>query len=266
MPDDVNEHEFDALAAEYVLGTLDASERAHTHVLLGIDDGFAARVKMWERRLGELHVMVEPVDPDWRVWERIKDKIGGFQSNPFYVALDNKGVEPEQAQDAPPTAPPELWDLDAPLSAPPEPGSIAADVPAEGPAAELPAAAPAAPVSRELPAVESAPPAPAAVSQVPESERTVSIVAASRALALDEPARTSSDETRWRRATGQWRVFALFMMLIALVLAGFLATLRNFPDRIPPSLRQQFQATAAVSPSPGQPARPKALLESQFEE
>ena len=94
MPDDVNEHEFDAHAAEYVLGTLDASERAHTHVLLGIDDGFAARVKRWERRLGELHVMVEPVDPDWRVWERIKDKIGGFQSNPFYVAQSNKGVEP----------------------------------------------------------------------------------------------------------------------------------------------------------------------------
>ena len=131
----------DALAAEYVLGTLDFDERSQAQTLLGADENFAAKVRVWERRLGELHVMVEPVDPDWRVWERIKDKIGGFQSNPFYVAQSNKGVESEQAQDAPPTAPPELWDLDAPLSAPPEPGSIAADVPAEGPAAELPAAA-----------------------------------------------------------------------------------------------------------------------------
>src|SRR5205814_5426593 len=130
--------------------------------------------------------------------------------NPFYVAQSNKGVEPEQAQDAPPTASPELWDLDAPLSAPPEPGSIAAD--AEGPAAELPAAAPAAPVSPELPAAESAPAAPAAVSQVPESERTVSIVAASRALALGEPAQTTSDETRWRQAARQWRELALCLM------------------------------------------------------
>jgi anti-sigma-K factor RskA len=49
----------DALAAEYVLGTLSADEREHAEALLTLDPGFAASVRMWERRLGELNVMVE---------------------------------------------------------------------------------------------------------------------------------------------------------------------------------------------------------------
>ena len=65
----------DALAAEYVLGTLDADERARRNALLARDQGFAAKVKVWERRLGELHLMVEPVEPDAEIWERIKAKL-----------------------------------------------------------------------------------------------------------------------------------------------------------------------------------------------
>ena len=88
MPDVMTEiHEFDARAAEYVLGTLDAGERAHAHVLLGGDDSFVAKVKEWERRLGELHLMVEPVEPERQVWERVKTKIGGFDSPPLVGPL-----------------------------------------------------------------------------------------------------------------------------------------------------------------------------------
>src|SRR6185295_18128382 len=92
------ESEFDPLAAEYVLGTLDASERAHTRVLLGIDDAFAARVKQWERRLGELHLMVEPVEPDWRVYERIKARIGGFSANPFYTLGSQEAAQAAESE------------------------------------------------------------------------------------------------------------------------------------------------------------------------
>ena len=53
----------DALAAEYVLGTLSADEREHAEALLALDPGFAASVRLWERRLGELNVMVEAVEP-----------------------------------------------------------------------------------------------------------------------------------------------------------------------------------------------------------
>src|SRR5580704_6267389 len=53
----------DALAAEYVLGTLAADEREQAEALLVIDPGFAEIVRVWERRLGELNVMVEAVEP-----------------------------------------------------------------------------------------------------------------------------------------------------------------------------------------------------------
>jgi anti-sigma-K factor RskA len=65
----------EGLAAEYVLGTLDAAERAQADALLASDTVFAAAVRQWERRLGELNVMVAPVEPPAPVWERIRGSI-----------------------------------------------------------------------------------------------------------------------------------------------------------------------------------------------
>ena len=90
----------DALAAEYVLGTLEFDERSQAQTLLGTDENFAAKVRVWERRLGELHVMVEPVEPDGRIWERIKVKIPQTQPSP-----EVKPTEPEPQ--GPPQPPPE---------------------------------------------------------------------------------------------------------------------------------------------------------------
>ncbi|HUC49329.1 MAG TPA: anti-sigma factor [Xanthobacteraceae bacterium] len=67
----------DALAAEYVLGTLSADEREQAEALLAIDPGFAEIVHVWERRLGELNVMVEAVEPPAEVWDKIKSEIVG---------------------------------------------------------------------------------------------------------------------------------------------------------------------------------------------
>jgi len=69
--------DLDALAAEYVLGTLSADERTQAEALLVIDPGFVEIVRQWERRLGELNVMVEAVEPPPDVWEKIKAEIGG---------------------------------------------------------------------------------------------------------------------------------------------------------------------------------------------
>ena len=66
----------DALAAEYVLGTLSGDEREHAEALLAIDPGFAESVRLWERWLGELNVMVEAVEPPPSVWEKIAKEIG----------------------------------------------------------------------------------------------------------------------------------------------------------------------------------------------
>lgn len=65
----------DALAAEYVLGTLDFEERMQARTLLDADEAFAAKVQLWERRFGELHLMVEPVEPEAAIWARIKAKV-----------------------------------------------------------------------------------------------------------------------------------------------------------------------------------------------
>ncbi|MGD9770135.1 MAG: hypothetical protein AB7U62_21065, partial [Pseudolabrys sp.] len=65
----------DALAAEYVLGTLDATERAQVQSQLAADQALAAKVRIWERRLSELHLMVEPIAPDDEIWRRIRRKI-----------------------------------------------------------------------------------------------------------------------------------------------------------------------------------------------
>src|ERR1700739_2883687 len=67
----------DALAAEYVLGTLSADEREQAEALLAIDPGFAEIVRVWERRLGELNVMVEAVEPRAELWDRIRSEVGG---------------------------------------------------------------------------------------------------------------------------------------------------------------------------------------------
>ena len=66
----------DALAAEYVLGTLSSDEREHAEALRDIDPGFAESVQLWERRLGELNVMVEAVEPPPAVWDKISAEIG----------------------------------------------------------------------------------------------------------------------------------------------------------------------------------------------
>lgn len=69
--------EKDALAAEYVLGTLDANERSEALALIAADKAFAALVGDWERRLGELNVLVASVEPAPELWEKIKLQVAG---------------------------------------------------------------------------------------------------------------------------------------------------------------------------------------------
>lgn len=64
-----------ALAAEYVLGTLDAAERTRAEELAQSDAEFAALVGEWERRLGELHAMVDAIEPPAELFARIKARL-----------------------------------------------------------------------------------------------------------------------------------------------------------------------------------------------
>ena len=67
----------EALAAEYVLGTLDADERARVELMLETDPPFATLVHAWEKKLGELHNIVAPVEPPADIWQRIVSRLDG---------------------------------------------------------------------------------------------------------------------------------------------------------------------------------------------
>jgi anti-sigma-K factor RskA len=65
----------DIRAAEYVLGTLGSAERDEAQAMIAFDPVFAALVRDWERRLGELHALADSVEPPAAVWEAIKAKL-----------------------------------------------------------------------------------------------------------------------------------------------------------------------------------------------
>ena len=133
----------DALAAEYVLGTLDSDEREQARALLGTDAAFAVKVSQWERRLGELHLMVEPVEPDAGIWARIKSKMPEAQQR-SNVRLPEAHI-PEPAPAPIPTEAPSLDAIEATISETAlaltsEAAAAPAWEPAEAPASEAVAA------------------------------------------------------------------------------------------------------------------------------
>ncbi|MDB5652844.1 MAG: Anti-sigma factor [Tardiphaga sp.] len=94
-----------ALAAEYVLGTLDADERGQVDTMMAVDKDFGALVDAWSRKLDVLNQMVGPVEPGPEVWERIRIVVGlsGAQQAlvlPAAPALD-AAAEPAAAVEAP---------------------------------------------------------------------------------------------------------------------------------------------------------------------
>jgi anti-sigma-K factor RskA len=181
----------DALAAEYVLGTLDSDEREQARALLGSDAAFAAKVAHWERRLGELHLMVEPVEPDAGIWARIKSKMPDAQARSG-VRLPEAHI-PEPAPAVIPTEAPSLDAIEATIS---ETAAVLTSE-AAAPAAQAPAApasqVPEAPVSEVIEALgtesSSAPTSEPAAAAMPEATAEVPIAVPDLATApvLDAP-------------------------------------------------------------------------------
>jgi len=269
MSEAVTDDDTDALAAEYVLGTLDSEERSQAQALLGSDEGFAAKVKVWERRLGELHLMVEPVEPDGRIWERIKIKMPELQPAP---SISLSGPSTEGA--APAAAPGSMPDVAALWPFEPSAAVHATD---EG----MPAApdAAGASTSGETPVESSAHGepgwSPTLVVPAPDQAPTLS-------TALLPPARNpllveAREETAAvARRLGRWRAFAMLMTLVVAAIAVLLAAWRFVPERVPPLLQPATlmrlvgaPTNAAAPPSRSStppPVRKAAPVESQFDE
>jgi anti-sigma-K factor RskA len=253
----------DALAAEYVLGTLSADEREHAEALLTLDPGFAASVRQWERRLGELNVMVEAVEPPPEVWDKIKAEIG-MASPP-----SDAPITPPLSVDTDVGAPTPLIETLAAPVAPPAP-------PADEPLLLL----------ADEPGADSIPipPAPqAATEELPEA--VSDSITASLAKSLAEPT-PSPERSEWlpppvvppvepkdersanvvllSRRVSRWRRMTVLMGTIAALLAVYIGLNQFVPGLLPFGPRPAQMV--AQSPGPAQQqlaARLVAVLQQE---
>lgn len=259
MSDVLSNNDLDALAAEYVLGTLDAEERQGATGLLEVDHVFRGTVRIWERRLGELHLMVEPVEPDPKVWERIRSKLDGVVvKTPAAEAVDVHS-ERDSALAPPDIAPAGtgLADIAPPGTALPDtaaadtvPADVAAEAKPPETAAPDEAAEAAAPIVEvEWPETRPAPdePRPRPADTVPRG-----VTPSPMMRRRETPAEVMPPPA----ATGRgWKITTALTALIALVLVALIGAWRFFPERLPPPLR----ATTVLKlpePPPPPPRKP----------
>jgi anti-sigma-K factor RskA len=76
-------------AGEYVLGTLQGIARKHFERTLQRDLNLQAEVDAWERRLSSLLDDVEAIDPPYRVWRAIEQRIDTKQGENSLMKLWN---------------------------------------------------------------------------------------------------------------------------------------------------------------------------------
>jgi hypothetical protein len=293
----------DLLAAEFVLGTLDSQERVNAQAQLRTDHGFIAMVRIWERRFGELHLMVEPVDPDAKIFERIKAKIAEIapaQPAPEgKPAPDGKSAveaspQPAAATPGPDIAKPAETPDTLPNAEVPEPSDATAPVavvdPADGTAPKPPdAAAGETAPSEEAGKPLALPPAPGLVVPDPITQSAVVAPAVAKdeipaspapappLVTLPDKAPDHAGERAAQQAKittdvihsrNRWRRVGVFMILVTVGLAALLAAWRFIPDRLPARLRPaELMTSLGIQPPPaGAPAARPAAPDGQFEE
>ena len=238
----------DALAAEYVLGTLSAEEREQAEALLAIDHGFAETVRLWEHRLGELNVMVEAVEPPADLWERIKSDIDGVgrhsqtssdssDANGKLEPFNASASEPVTPNTAPNTAPDTVPDTTSEQAFEPVPDLLSDNTQDSG---ETPATA-------GFAATLLPPESPAELD-----DRSV------RPTAGSPQATTDAELITLNRNVHRWRGFAVAASAIAALLAIYIGVAHFAPGLA--LLNRQSQSTLAA-PKPG--SRLVAVLQQE---
>jgi anti-sigma-K factor RskA len=74
----------DAIAAEYVLGTLQGAARRRFERSLKGDPSLRQAVAQWQHRLAPLDEIAQTVQPPKRVWNRIEERIAGRRSRSWF--------------------------------------------------------------------------------------------------------------------------------------------------------------------------------------
>ena len=273
------DEETDLLAAEFVLGTLDTEERARAHSTLKTDPAFIAMVRIWERRFGELHLMVEPVDPDPKLWPRIKSSVasmgsaGAGEQSPDlsgHSAVVSEAVKPAEGAAV---TPPQGAAAEGGTPAQTSPGEQAASPAEAAPPATLPPApdlvvptaqATPGPDASALEAIirsELASPSPTKAAEKPAEK-------AAEVVADRQPARQRQAATEVVRSRDRWRVFGMLMVLVAAGFAALVAAWRFMPDRVPARLRptELMLSIGIGTTPPAAPARTAPPPTSGFDE
>jgi anti-sigma-K factor RskA len=81
-PGTPTDHDIDSLAGEYVLGTLDAQQRAQVQKRLEREADLRKAVDDWEIRLLSLTDLAEPVTPPASLWSRIDQSLDALSAAP----------------------------------------------------------------------------------------------------------------------------------------------------------------------------------------
>lgn len=88
-----DEQDIDMLAAEYVLGTLPADERAAVALRARHDKPLAAAIAAWEERLAPLNETIAPRQAPAHVWARIEERLRGMGDTPGAAITSLVGME-----------------------------------------------------------------------------------------------------------------------------------------------------------------------------
>ena len=233
----------DAMAAEYVLGTLSGDERTQAETLMTIDPAFEAVVRQWEKRLGELNVMVEAVEPAPEVWERIKAGIRPAATIAPTIIGDRDIIADGDDEDEvklPRVDDAELQAPQAPVAPSPVAALASSLLP---PDAETQGKTP-----TEAPTVTASgrPTAPAAEpAEAKKVERSADVIYLARKV------------KRWRRLT-------VAVGALAAVMALYIAVWQTAPDLIPYDLRPSDSAgTTAQGSARGAQDRLVVVLQQE---
>lgn len=96
-----SDHDPDMRAAEYVLGTLPTDEAARVERELEHDRALQSEVAFWEEQLGQLGLLLTPVDPPTEVWQAIHARLD--EPRP------NRAPDEHSAHHTPARRSPRLW-------------------------------------------------------------------------------------------------------------------------------------------------------------
>jgi anti-sigma-K factor RskA len=88
-----DEQDIDMLAAEYVLGTLPADERAAVTLRARHDEPLAAAIAAWEGRLAALNETIAPREVPRHIWAKIVQRLDRLGDAPTTVLANVVGME-----------------------------------------------------------------------------------------------------------------------------------------------------------------------------